>query len=65
MAFLLYEVWECTSTGRELIVDTTGNLAEARTIAKACLTGDICEAIIYLDNDDGEDVIEIERHKIS
>ena len=63
MAFLLYEIWECTSSGRELIVDTTSNLAEARTIAKTCLTDDICETIIYFDN--GDDVIELERHKIS
>ncbi len=64
MAFLLYEIWECDESGSEWLVDTTGDLSEARVIAKACLTGDICETIIYLDNDN-DDVIEIERHKTS
>ena len=62
MAFTLYEIWSVDSNGREEIINTASNLSEATRIAKAALSDDITQTIIY-DEDEYGEAIEVKIFK--
>lgn len=54
MKWELYEVWSEDEDGHEELIDTTRSLKEAKILAKQALTDGFVCAIIYRENEEGE-----------
>jgi len=64
MAFMLYEIWEEDTEGRQTLIDTAGNLTEAKRIGKTAIDNGANEIIIFED-DNSDEVFEVARLKKS
>ena len=62
MAFVLYEIIEEDSNGRQTLVDTAADLVEAKRIAKAAIK-DGAEQVIIFQDTGYDDYVEVERFK--
>lgn len=59
MTYQLYEVWSVDTDGHESLVDTSGDIKEARRLAAKALTEDVVCCIIYRETEEGDlEVIE-------
>lgn len=59
MNWELYEIWAVGIDGSEDLIDTTPSLKEAREIAKANISEDCVECVIYKEDAEGE-LVEVE-----
>jgi hypothetical protein len=56
MIWELYVVYAEATDGYEELIDTTKSLKEAKTLAKQALTEDTVAAIIYREDEEGEQI---------
>ena len=56
MIWELYVVYAEATDGYEELIDTTKSLKEAKTLAKLALTEDTVAAIIYREDEEGEQI---------